>query len=103
MADRKVAKPVPAHQRHAILQVLVGADGHGIVGHDLRHAGGAGITTFGDNPPHEVPFGENSDQLSIVNNRDGADVALDHGTNRFQNRVAEFGLVGILIFNQVAN
>jgi hypothetical protein len=94
-----MAKAVPAHEAHAILQIFIGADGHGIIGHDLSHAGGTGIAAFSDHPPHEVPFGENSDQLSIVDDGNGTNVALDHGTHGLQNRVAKFGLIGILIFD----
>ena len=61
-----------------VFQVLVHADRKGIVGHCLGHTGAAGIATFRHDAFREVPFGNNSDQLAIMQFGDRTDVVLAH-------------------------
>jgi hypothetical protein len=103
MADWKVAETVATHEGHAGFQVFVHADGKRIISHDLGQAGTAGIPAFGDDAPHEVSFGKDPNQLSIMENRHGADVLLHHDANGFEYGMAEVCLKSFLILNQVAD
>src|ERR1035438_2539892 len=103
VANGQVAETVASHQSHAVFQVFVHADGEGIVGHDLSHAGAAGITSFRHDALHQVAFGKNPDQFAIVQDGHGADVVLNHESHRFEHGVAQFRLKCVLIFDQVAD
>src|SRR4051812_9482069 len=103
MANGQVAEAMSAHEGHAVLDLLVSADSHGIVGHYLGHACAAGIAGFGHDAAHEIAFRKNSDYLAVVSDGYSPDIPLDHGAHRFQNGVTEIGLVGLLIFNEIAD
>ena len=46
---------------------------------------------------------KNSHEFSVVNDRNCANVAFDHGAHGLKNGVAQIRLIGLLIFNQVAD
>ena len=52
---------------------------------------------------HQVALGENPDYFIVVQDGDGADIALDHGSYGFEHSVAEIHLVGVLSLDQVAD
>ena len=103
MAYGEMPEAVAPHQRHAAFEIFVRADGQWIVRHDLSHAGAARITPFSDHPAHQISLREDADEIAIVDDGNGADVALDHGANSLKNGVAEVRLIGLLIFDQVAD
>src|SRR5579872_1431985 len=103
MADREMTKIVTAHERHTIFDIFVHAHSERIVGHDFSDAGRARVAAFGNHALHQIAFGENSDQLAIVKNRNGSDVVLDHGTDGFQDAVTQFSVLGFLTLDQIAD
>src|SRR5215469_11529244 len=78
VAHRQMAKTMTPHERHAVFNLFHRRHGQRIIGHDLGHAGAASIAAFGHNAAHQVAFRENADQFSVVNHRNGTDVAPDH-------------------------
>src|ERR1700745_345189 len=103
MANRQVPEAVTAHQGHAGLEGLPCAHGQGIVGHHLGKTRRSWILALGNDPAHEISLRENSDQLTAVYDRNRANVAFDHCAYGLKNGVAKFRMIGLLIFDQVAD
>src|SRR5579864_6764011 len=98
-----MAEAVAPHQRHAVFQIFIHADGERIVGHHLRHTGAARITAFRHHALHQVALGKDSYQFAIVQHRHGADVVLHHDAYGFEHGLAQFRLERVLVFDQVAD
>jgi hypothetical protein len=92
-----------SHQGHAVFQLFVHANRERVIRHDFCHASAPGIATFGDYSLHQIALGKDPNQLAIVHHGHRADVALDHNLDSFEDSMAQFGLIGVLILDEVAD
>src|SRR5262249_16864463 len=75
IANRQMTETMTLHQAHTSLQIIVWPHPEWLWSHNLFHSRETRIAPINYNTFHEVPFGENTHQHTIAQDRDCPDVA----------------------------
>ena len=98
-----MAESVAAHQQHAILQALIGADGQWVLRHDFFDARRSAVASFHHYASHQVAFRKYADQKTIAKYRHCADIPIDHRHRHVKRELLGVGAISVLIGNQIVN
>src|SRR5438067_2496500 len=98
-----MAKAVPPHQEHTILQSLLRTDDEGVSGHDFADPGGVGLPSLHHDSLHQITLRKNSYEHAVAKYRHRPDIARDHCLCHIQHSLTGVGAISFLVLDEITD
>src|SRR5580700_4048681 len=92
-----------AHQEQAVFYGFVHVDRFRVGGHDLSNLSGSGHASGSDHAVHDIAFGEDADNLSVAQYRQGTNAVLHHEAGCFEDAAVGVNGVDSAVFHNIVN